>query len=121
VQDYGAYFAGNAHVAARRRIEDIPKDQLQMAVHPVVLKHPRTGELLLYVNEQHARNIVELPEDESDELMDDLRERIRRPDNVYAHTWRVGDLIIWDNLALLHARTPWPKGEPRTLRRIQLQ
>jgi len=38
-------------------------------------------------------------------------------DSTYLHHWRVGDLIIWDNLALAHARSPFDTTQARTLRR----
>ena len=38
------------------------------------------------------------------------------PDNVYEHTWQVGDLLVWDNLALQHARDA--VNGRRTLRRV---
>jgi len=38
--------------------------------------------------------------------------------NTYVHNWEVGDLIIWDNVALQHSRKPVPDDGPRTLRRV---
>jgi alpha-ketoglutarate-dependent taurine dioxygenase len=35
--------------------------------------------------------------------------------------WRVGDLVMWDNLACLHARTDWPNNQRRTLRRCTIE
>jgi hypothetical protein len=41
-----------------------------------------------------------------------------RPDNVYEHHWREGDLVFWDNLALQHGRPPLTQPGERTLRRM---
>mgnify|MGYP006197487709 CR=1 FL=1 len=42
------------------------------------------------------------------------------PANCFAHRWRVGDLVIWDNVALQHGRRDIPKHEARTLQRVTL-
>ena len=46
---------------------------------------------------------------------------IEDPEIIYDHKWRVGDLVMWDNLACLHARTDWPKEQTRTLRRCTVE
>ena len=43
------------------------------------------------------------------------------PAIIYEHVWQVGDLVVWDNLACLHARTDWPKEQRRTLRRCTVE
>jgi alpha-ketoglutarate-dependent taurine dioxygenase len=86
---------------------------------PVGLAHPRTGEIMLYVGEQHTREIVELPKEESDALLDELFAHLYKPENVFEHHWRTGDLVAWDNQAVQHGR-PYVKGDgpARTLRKI---
>ncbi len=54
---------------------------------------------------------------ESEALLQQLFERAEDPEIIYEHVWKVGDLVMWDNLACLHARTDWPQNERRTLRR----
>ena len=39
---------------------------------------------------------------------------------VYRHKWRPGDLVLWNNRALFHARLPYDESQPRTLRRTPL-
>ena len=46
-----------------------------------------------------------------------LFEIIEDPGNVYEHIWQPNDLVMWDNLASLHARTDWLDSERRELRR----
>jgi taurine dioxygenase len=92
---------------------------LRDTVKPIALPHPRTGETMLFVCEQQTREIVGLPKAESDALLDELFEHIYKPENVWAHTWRTGDLVIWDNMAAQHGR-PFVEGggAARTLRKI---
>jgi len=88
-------------------------------VKPIAMVHPRTGETMLYVCEQQTREIVGLPKAESDALLDQLFEHMYQPDRIWAHQWRTGDLVIWDNMVAQHGR-PYVEGEgpARTLRKI---
>jgi len=86
------------------------------AEHPVLMTHPVTGDDLLYVGAMQTDSIVGLPEDESEEILARCWEVLYAPDNVYEHGWSVGDLLVWDNLALHHARSA-VRGR-RTLRRV---
>lgn len=87
--------------------------------HPLVIAHPSTGAPLLLCNRLMADQIVGLSRAESDALIAELCREIERPEDVYEHVWRVGDLIAWDNLATQHARTDFDPSERRALRRTQ--
>lgn len=89
------------------------------AVHAVVGKHQRTGAPYLMVSEQLTACIAGLSEKDSAELLQDLFARLYAPDNVYEHHWRKGDIIIWDNLAVQHARGPLSPA-PRSLQRVSI-
>lgn len=88
------------------------------AVHPVVVPHPLTGERCLFVNQMMTVEILGLPTAESDALLDELFARIYAPENVHEHRWSDGDLVVWDNLVLQHARGKLDVTTPRTLRRV---
>jgi alpha-ketoglutarate-dependent taurine dioxygenase len=94
-------------------------EQLNDVITPVALAHPRTGETMLYVGEQHTREIVGMPQAESDALLDELYAYLYAPEVILEHHWRKGDLIIWDNQVAQHGR-PYVKGDgpARTLRKI---
>jgi taurine dioxygenase len=86
--------------------------------HPVFRKHPATGRSALFVNELMTEEIIGLPKDESDEILAFLFAHLRRPEFIYEHVWRVGDLVMWDNRCSLHARTDFPGDQRRMLRRL---
>jgi taurine dioxygenase len=88
------------------------------ATHPVLWDHPRTGEPVLFVNAMQTDSVVGLPEPESEALLARLWDVLYEPGNVYTHRWRVGDLVVWDNVAVQHARDDVRIGEGRTLRRV---
>lgn len=100
---------------ARYRVRDLD-DGAPRAEHPVILTHPVTGARILYVTAMQTDSVVGLPEDESEALLARLWAELYAPDNVYEHVWQLGDLLVWDNLALQHARGA-VTGR-RTLRRV---
>ena len=63
--------------------------------------HPETGRKALYIG-NHATHIVGLPQAEGAALLAGLLAHATRPEFVYAHRWRPGDLVMWDNRVLLH-------------------
>jgi alpha-ketoglutarate-dependent 2,4-dichlorophenoxyacetate dioxygenase len=76
--------------------------QVQPAVdHPLVRTHPDTGAKALYLG-NHSSHIAGLPEAEGRDLLDMLLEHATQRCFVYAHRWRVGDLVMWDNCCVLH-------------------
>jgi taurine dioxygenase len=112
----------------RRRREQFGTDVMQTVrenapetVLPIVRAHPRTGRTTLLTSENHTKEIVGLAPDESDALLDEVFANLYADDNVYAHEWRGGDLVVWDNIAVHHARPAVALDGPRrTLRKIGL-
>jgi alpha-ketoglutarate-dependent 2,4-dichlorophenoxyacetate dioxygenase len=92
--------------------------RLPGAVHPIVRTLPRSGRRSLYVA-SHASRIVDWPLPEGRLLLQDLMEHATRPERVYRHAWRVGDLVIWDNRATMHRACPFDdQRHRRELRRV---
>jgi alpha-ketoglutarate-dependent taurine dioxygenase len=86
---------------------------------PVVHKHPRTGRTMLYLSEQMTHRIAGMDPEESEDLLEELFAHMAQPDAVVSHLWRKGDLVLWDNLALQHARPNVRlDGPARTLRKV---
>lgn len=69
--------------------------------HPLVRTHPETGRKALYIG-NHSSHIEDMAADDSAELLSDLLVHTTRPEVVYRHKWREGDLVMWDNRCLLH-------------------
>jgi taurine dioxygenase len=88
-------------------------------VHPVVGRQEATGRPYLFVNLDMSACITKLAPDESDALLEELFAHLYAPGNVYEHQWRKGDLVVWDNLAVQHARSPTGDA-PRTLQRVTI-
>ena len=91
---------------------------LPHAVHPVIRTHPETGGKAIYVNRLMTEEIDGMAPEESAEILAALFATIERPEFVYEHVWRRGDLIIWDNRCVQHARRDFPADQTRLMRRI---
>ena len=106
-------------VGDRRLTEDELDPAEPRHEHPVVFPNPHNGDDVLYVNDMQTCQITGMDLTDSDALLGDLFEVLYQPGNIYEHHWRPGDLIVWDNIALQHAR-PDHGPTPRTLRRVTL-
>ncbi|MEO0619454.1 MAG: TauD/TfdA family dioxygenase [Pseudomonadota bacterium] len=81
--------------------------------HPLVRRHPVTGRKGLYICDSGQMDFVDGPivgmepgpDGDGAALLDRLLRHVTSPDNVYAHHWTPGDLVIADNRALMHAAT----------------
>ena len=85
----------------------------------LVRTHPSTGRKSLYLS-SHAGSIVGWPVPEARAFLRDLVEHATQRAFVYAHRWRVGDLVMWDNRRTMHRARPFPAHEPRDMRRTTL-
>ena len=89
--------------------------------HPVFITHPYTGKKSLFVDRLMTARLEGFTNEESDEILGILYEIGEREQFVYEHEWRLGDLIMWDNLALIHARTDFPRDQRRLMRRCTVE
>ena len=96
-------------------------DATSQAVHPVIRTHDETGRKAIYVNRLMSVKIEDLPDDESDALLNLLFDHSEKPEFVYTHVWRKGDLIVWDNRCSSHARTDFPSDQRRLLLRTTVK
>jgi alpha-ketoglutarate-dependent taurine dioxygenase len=113
------------HTAAEIRrgdVEDVLVSKVEQApstVKPLGLPHPRTGVTILYACEQMTKEVVDLAPDESEELLEELFAHLYNSAALVHHEWRNQDLLVWDNLALQHARpNVRTDGPRRTLRKV---
>jgi len=86
----------------RAPLTEKQKAELPDVDHPIVRIHPVNGRPCLFVTEGHTSAVVGLPEAESDALLEALWTQLKNPAFHYRHSWRKGDLIVWDNCAVHH-------------------
>jgi alpha-ketoglutarate-dependent 2,4-dichlorophenoxyacetate dioxygenase len=85
----------------------------------LVRTHPATGRKSLFLS-SHAGAIVGWPVPEARAFLRDLVEHATQRQFVYAHRWRVGDVVMWDNRRTMHRARPFPAHEARDVRRTTL-
>ncbi|MSP88104.1 MAG: TauD/TfdA family dioxygenase [Alphaproteobacteria bacterium] len=73
--------------------------------YDLVQTHPITGRTLYYVSPNLVREISGLDETERDALVAQLIGHASAPERIYRHRWSPGDLLVWDNNALMHSAT----------------
>ncbi|WP_408734546.1 TauD/TfdA dioxygenase family protein [Paraburkholderia bannensis] len=95
--------------------------QVKPVVHPIVRTHPETGRKALFVSEHFTTRIVDLPEDESRALLDELFAHSVRPEFLYRHVWRDHDMVFWDNRSLMHLAAGTPDHLRRRLYRTTIE
>lgn len=103
------------------RLSQGQRDEQPSFEWPVVRTHPRTGQTLLYICQANTHSIIGWDPEKSEDLIERLFSYLYAPENVLAYEWRDGDLVIWDNWSVHHARPDVDQGGPaRTLRKIGL-
>lgn len=96
-----------------------PNDALVEVVHPIVRRHPFTGEPTLYIDLDRATHVEGLPIAEGRALLQQLQDHAEARAPRYAHRWRTHDVLIWDNASVQHkASGDFPVGEPRRFYRF---
>jgi alpha-ketoglutarate-dependent taurine dioxygenase len=92
------------------------------AWQPLIWTNPKTGEAALWAIPISTVAFEGISEESGRQLIDDIWAFAadHDADCTYVHNWSVGDLLIWDNLMLQHARLPFASNEPRTLRRTPI-
>lgn len=92
------------------------REQYPPSPQRLVRRDPRTGRNSLYLS-AHASHIDGWPIADGRLLLWDLTAHATQAPFVYSHTWRKGDLLIWDNRWTMHRGRPHDENQPRDLRR----
>ncbi len=105
------YYAGTVQ-------KDKPSDSLTgVTTHPLFITHEETGRTALYASRLLTTHVVDMPEAESKEILEQLFDHSEQDKFIYEHVWTPGDFVVWDNRCVNHARTDFSAGERRLLRR----
>jgi alpha-ketoglutarate-dependent 2,4-dichlorophenoxyacetate dioxygenase len=110
---------------SRTQLDDAQYTEADLAAFPpvqwpVVRVHPGSKRKTLYIG-VHAERIINRPVPEGRLLLTELLEHATQREFVYRHTWRPGDLVIWDNRAVLHRGRRYDLTQRRELRRSTVE
>jgi taurine dioxygenase len=89
--------------------------------HPIVCTHPETGRKCLYLGRWRNAYIEGLDIAESEALLDEVWRYATRDELTWYNTWRVGDVVLWDNRCTMHRRDPFDASSRRVMHRTQMK
>jgi len=101
-------------------LNDAQKAKMPVITHRIARSHPVTGRKALYAVSGSSFGIVGMPDDEARDLLDELARHSTQPKYQLRFKYGVGDIVVWDNAALLHSATLIDPDDARTLWRITL-
>jgi taurine dioxygenase len=90
-------------------------------VHPLVVLHPETRRPALLLGRRKLAYVPGLSLEDSEALLDELWAHVARPEFTWTQHWQPGDVILWDNRAVMHRRDAFDPDTRRLLRRTQLK
>jgi taurine dioxygenase len=114
-----AYNIFDVDITESEDVQDI-RAKTPDVIHPMVLTQPGSGRKGLYLDPLQTYGIEGMDPAESRPLLDELTAHITRPEFVFEHTWRRGDIVLWDNCRVLHRREPFDPMVPRLLKRTTI-
>ncbi len=117
-------FAWHDYARSRSKIApDLASPEERAALPPqcwrMAWRNPVNGRTALYIA-SHAYAIEGMEQTAAQRLLGDLIDAATAPEFRYVHTWRAGDVVMWDNRATLHRGWPWPAHEARHMVRTTI-
>lgn len=119
VKHDGTYNSGG-YVRAGVTPTDDPR-QAPGALHPILVRHPESHRVALYLGRRRNAYIDGLPLDESEALLDAIWAVIDKPELSWTHRWQIGDAVLWDNRCTMHRRDPFDASARRVMHRTQVK
>jgi taurine dioxygenase len=89
--------------------------------HPIISTHPETGHNMLFLGRRHAAYVNGFSVEDSEVFLNELWAHATQPRFCYTHTWKVGDVVVWDNRATLHRRDAFDSSSRRVLYAAQVE
>lgn len=112
---------GGYYVNATRDHIDAARKRNPPVVQPAVHTHPETGRKALFLSEWMCPRFEGMSKEESRGLLEHLFRHSTRPELVFRQSWRVGDVLMWDNRCTVHmALADYPAGSERELLRTSM-
>ena len=91
------------------------------AHHPLIRTEPKSGRKALFLGRRPNAYVLGLELAESEALLDALWRHATQPRFAMCHRWRLGDVLMWNNLAVLHRRDPFDPTTRRVMHRSQIR
>jgi taurine dioxygenase len=95
--------------------------EVEGARHPLVRTDPGTGRKALFLGRRPNSYVIGLAVPDSEALLDALWAHATKPQFAMCHAWQVGDVLMWNNLCVLHRRDPFDARSRRVMHRSQIK
>ena len=115
VHDYGEAYRRTGGAALPAEISD----GLPPITHPLVRRHPETGEESLFVS-GHVYGVEGREPEEGRALVQELVAWCTRAERVYRHRWQPGDVLLWDNRCMLHRAQGFDGAHARVMHHVRV-
>ena len=109
------------HDAFAARLKGLADQEGSRACHPMVIRHPISGQKVLYVNSGFTECIEGWSPAESRALLSYLHDHATQPRFTYRHHWHAGDVAFWDNRATMHRALDDCYGYRRIMHRVTIE
>ena len=93
-------------------------EALKRGVLPAIFENPHNGRTCIWVSEMQTARLLGMEWEQSRDVLHRIFDHLYAAHNLFEHRWRNGDLVIWDNIALQHARSNIDDVGPRVLQRV---
>jgi len=90
-------------------------------LHPMVIMQPETGEHSLFLGSRRGARIADVPLLESERLLNIVWSYVTADAVTLQHDWQRGDIVLWNNLTVMHRHDAVPAGTTRRLQRVRVQ
>ncbi|MEE3007273.1 MAG: TauD/TfdA family dioxygenase [Pseudomonadota bacterium] len=121
------YSAALKHAGGRRNVMNATRFDVanldraeESFYHPIVRKHPETGQKALYISSGHLLRFKDMRVEESKPLLDFLKNHATQPDFTCRVKYRKGTLVLWDNRCTQHRALNDYHGERRVMHRLTI-
>lgn len=91
------------------------------ARQPLVRTDPKSGRKALFLGRRPRSYVVGMELAESEELLDRLWAHATRPEFTWVQKWKLHDVLMWNNLAVLHRRDAFDPNARRVMHRAQIK
>jgi taurine dioxygenase len=124
LEDRRAVFSYVKRLAGYQGVDRVISEEAQRktppVLHPLVHTHPMTGRKALYLDSTTTVGIDGMDDVPGAALLDEIYAFATRPEFVYRHHWRVGDVVMWDNGFTMHRREPFDPAARRLMKRTTI-
>jgi taurine dioxygenase len=97
-----------------------PSEPVPLAVHPAVWTR-ESGEKVLHVSPYGGRGIDGMGDEKADQLLMKLWAEVERVMKPYYHHWKPSDMVVWDNLRVLHQACGCDPDDDRVMYRTTIE